>query len=140
MSHMGNSSVLNMYLAELYGIQLALQIICQQRLNTRQIRHYIIAADSQNALRSFVPPKCQSWQFKIKLIMKQIKKLKDSNTNVSFRWEPTHGGILGNKRAHTLASKITETNNPSASTTELKRLKSALIRERRKRIRAEWSA
>ena len=72
--------------------------------------------------------------------MEQIKKLKDSNTHVSFRWEPTHEGILGNKPAHTLALKTTETNNPSPSTKELKRLKSALIRERRKRIQAEWGA
>ncbi len=30
MSHMGNSSVLNSYVAELYGIHLSLQRICQQ--------------------------------------------------------------------------------------------------------------
>lgn len=77
---MGNSSVLNSYVAELCGVHLALQRICQQRLSTRQIRHYIIAADSQNALRSLVSPKCQSGQFMIKLIMEQIEKLKDSNT------------------------------------------------------------
>ncbi len=52
MSHMGNSSVLNSYVDELYDIHLALQRICQQRLSKRQICHYIIAADSENALRS----------------------------------------------------------------------------------------
>ena len=76
----------------------------------------------------------------IKPTTEQIEKLKDSNKHVSFRWVPAHEKILGNKRAHMLALKITETNNPSPQTTRLKRLKSALIRERRKRIRAEWSA
>ena len=45
-SYMGKSSILNSFLAELYGIHLALQRICQQRLSTRLIRHYILAADS----------------------------------------------------------------------------------------------
>lgn len=54
-------------------------------------------------------------------------------------WVPAHEGIIGNERAHTLASSATEPNNPSSPATGLKRLKSALIREGRKRIRAEWS-
>lgn len=47
---MGARSVLNSYVAELYGMHMALQRICQKRLSERQDRHYTIAADSQNAL------------------------------------------------------------------------------------------
>ncbi len=140
MSHMGNSSVLNSYVDELYGIHLALQRICQQRLSTRQICHYIIAVDSQNALRSLVSPQYQSGQFMIKQIVEQIEKLKDSNTYISFRWVPAYEGILGNERAHTLALKTTKTDNLSFSITGLKRLKSAFIRERQKRVGVKWSA
>ncbi len=136
-SHMSNSSVLNSYVAELYGIHLALQRICQQRLSTRDIHHYTIAADGQNALRSLLLPKCQSEQFMIKLIMDEIEKLKYSNTHVSFRWVPAHEGCLSIEGAHTLASKITKTNDPSPLTTGLKRLKSTLIGEGQKGIRAE---
>ncbi len=76
----------------------------------------------------------------ITLMIEQIEKLKDSKTHVSIRWVTAHKRILGNKQAHTLAPKTTETNNPSLSTTGLKRLKSTLIREGRKWIRAEWRA
>ena len=86
MAYMVNSSVLNSYVAELYGLHLALQRVCQQRLSKRQNRHYTIAADSQNALRSLVSPRCQSGQFMIRLIIAQIEKLKGSNTHVFFKW------------------------------------------------------
>lgn len=120
---MGNSSTPNSYVAELYGIYLALQRITQQRLSTRQSCHYIIAVDSQYALRSLILPKCQSGQFIIKLIMEQIEKLKGSNRYVNFRWIPAQEGIPRNERAHTLASNATEPNNPSPPATGLKRLK-----------------
>lgn len=120
MAYMSNSNVLNSYVAKLYGIHLALQKTCQQRLSKRQNRNYTIAADSHNALQSLVSPKCQSEQFMIRLIIAQVEKLKSSNTHLFFRWVPAHEGVLGNERAHTLASKTTETNGPRPLTTSLK--------------------
>ena len=139
---MGTSDGLNSYVAGLYGILMSVQKIRQTRPIVRQDRHYIVAVDSQNALRSLLSPKHQSGQYVVSQILKEMEIFTESNTFISYRWMPAHEGVMGNERAHTLASQTTEKNGSDrirAPMAGLKRLKSALIRGGRKRIQAEWT-
>lgn len=84
-AYMGTSDGLNSYLAELYGILMAVQKIRQIRPIERQNQRYIGAVDSQNALRSLSAPKHQSGQYVISQILKEKENLTESNTFISYR-------------------------------------------------------
>lgn len=131
------SNILNSYVAELYGVFLAAQKIRRIRHIKKQAWHFTVAIDCQNALHSLFAPKCQSGQYIISLILKELEKLTKLNTYISFRWVPTYKGIKSNKHAHVLNSQITEkqiVNRIMPSVAGFKRLKLALIKEGQKQI------
>ena len=129
----------NLYAAELQAIDLVLEIINQPAIFPAETTTpYIIATDSQGALKSLAKPHYQSGQFIILSIFKTVWMLKKKGYQVQFLWVPAHEGILGNELAYQAALEATvEGRTIDITHKDPKRLRSAAMRNERQLIRQE---
>ncbi|KAJ6032617.1 hypothetical protein N7540_003349 [Penicillium herquei] len=152
--HLSKSDQSTVYLAELSGIELALESFLA-RLQTYPARQLVIFVDSQAAIQAVQNPKRPSGQFilcsiyaKFKAIQKALgslhkptESLQKPSPSVTIRWVPTHVGILGNEIADLAAKEAAK--DTVGVLSELSpggpRLATTARRLVRDRIRARWT-
>ena len=123
--HLGNESQFNVYIAEITGMQLALE-----RLWDHQIQPSCrIYTDSQTAIKTLERPQRQSGQSIIKDLLDCIDGITSNPTHpqIEIMWIPGHFEIQGNERADTEAKKAAA----DSTLTQLRKhrpLKSARVR------------
>lgn len=128
----------NPYAAELQAIDLALRAISELSDTTNSTTFtYIIATDSQGALKSLAKPHQQSGQSTILNIFRRVIELKGKGLQIRFQWVPAHEGILGNEQAHQAALRATAKGRTIDSNQYPARLRSAAVRDERQRIQRE---
>ena len=88
-----------MYLGEMYGIYLALDIL-KDPIEHGDTRPMIIYTDNQAAIRSSHTPHNVSGQYMIKRIINSLGQL---NRRLEIHWIPAHLGVPGNEEAARLA-------------------------------------
>jgi ribonuclease HI len=99
---LGSTKEATVYLAEVCGINLALDI-ASQCLYTRAI----IFIDNQAAIKSAHFPKNQSGQYLLLKTVQLINSLREKGIQIQLHWIPAHTGIPGNEAADQAAKEAT---------------------------------
>jgi tubulin alpha len=147
--HLGTSGQSTVYVAELSGIEMALE-----KFRTGQPRpqgELVIFSDSQAAIQAVQNPRRQSGQHVLCAIYDHVGAIQPptSPSIVTIRWIPAHVGVYGNELADTEAKEAAKEgeNNPdylSSGGTRTGfgarlRLASTAKRQVRSRIKNEWA-
>lgn len=106
-SYMGTDEVSTVYVAELQGIRLALEIAQEQLCPSDPRRQLTIYTDNQAAIRSTARPEGRCGAYILKVIMQQIQNVQARGWTVTVRWINSHAGIPGNEEADTAAKEAT---------------------------------
>ena len=94
MAYMENSETSTVYVAELQGIKLALQITNEDTEKGNKRDKVIIFTDNQAAIRTLQAPTGRSGAYIVAEAIPLIDKLqKDRGTRVEIRWILAHIGI-----------------------------------------------
>ncbi|KAJ5710399.1 hypothetical protein N7488_004555 [Penicillium malachiteum] len=124
--HLGKSDQSTVYLAELSGIEMALESFLA-RLQTHPARRLVIFVDSQAAIQAVQNPKRPSGQFILRSIYSKFKAIQNAleslqtptelsqkpgessqKPSVTLRWVPAHVGVPGNEIVDLVATVIFE--------------------------------
>ena len=110
-AYLGNEAAAIVYAAELQGILMVLQLICDEaREGSRwRYRRATIFTDSQAAIRAVRDPRRQSGQHILRGIVQMLHKLQETAPEMDLRiqWTPAYEGIPGNERADIAAKEAT---------------------------------
>ncbi|KAJ6032769.1 hypothetical protein N7540_003501 [Penicillium herquei] len=146
--HLGRSDQSTVYLAELSGIEMALESFLARLQDPTAPRELAIFVDSQAAIQAVQNPKRPSGQFILSSIYSKFKAIQAQKPtkslqkpSVTIHWVPAHVGILGNEIAD-LAAKEAAKDTVGVSS-ELSsggpRLATTARRLVRDRVRARWT-
>ncbi|KAK8123267.1 hypothetical protein PG999_003185 [Apiospora kogelbergensis] len=106
LAYMGKETQSTVYLAELKGIHMSLEITLAQQV--RKFTRVDIFTDNQAAIASSAWPQRQSGQWLLRQIAEQLKALQQQGINVNIHWIPAHTGVPGNEAADQLAKLAAE--------------------------------
>ena len=103
--HLGSDTQSNVYVAELNGILLALEVI-RTELQTCN-KKATIFSDNQGALKALREPSNTSGQSVLVKILQVWDDIRVQGSKVDFRWIPAHRGIPGSDAADAAAKRAT---------------------------------
>lgn len=99
-AYMGNNETTTVYVAELQGIKMALQIAAEDWERGNRRDKVVIFTDNQAAIKTFQNPLGGSGAYIAANVVSLINKLQnDRRLKVEIRWVPAHTGIGGNETA-----------------------------------------
>lgn len=114
-AYMGDGNTSTVYVAELQGVKLALQIAEEDLERGNRRNKVIIYTDNQAAIRASGNPTGKSGAYVLTDIVHLISKLQgEQQLQVEIRWVPAHTGIPGNEMADIAAKEAAGWNKGEA--------------------------
>ena len=137
--HLGREDQATAYVAELAGIQMALEMACARLLHGRKPHTCHIFTDNQAAIRASYRPGGQSGQWILRKIVTWINQLTAKGTRVVIHWIPAHIGVPGNEAADVLAKEAAK-NDPARTYGAQRTWNPPQIYHQASRRRTAWGA
>lgn len=142
--HLGTSAQATVYIAELSGIEMALEKFRSQPQPRGEL---VIFSDSQAAIQAVMNPKRPSGQHVLCAIYDHVRAMQQPPTPppiITIRWIPAHVGVHGNELADTEAKEAARVgvvgSSPAFSGRDGRlRLATTAKRQVRSRIKADWA-
>lgn len=147
--HLGTLGQSNVYVAELSGIEMALEQLANRPNHPTEgkVRELVIFSDSQAAIKSSQNPRRPSGQYVLRGIYDHVRAIRsrETPTSITLRWIPAHVGVPGNETADEAAKSAalwgagdSLEGAGAGSDKYFIRLASAAKRNTRKRIKERW--
>ena len=137
--YMGKETTHNVFVAELEGIAMALEMIKESENKYSKCE---INVDSQAAIKAIIKPKQQSGQQTIKRILNNFDqiKVKQPSMEVTIKWIPGHKDIKGNEMADVEAKRAARQQGKLGSEPKPKQatMKATRNMEIKKAIQQQW--
>ena len=132
--HLGPETVSNVYVAELNGVLMALEMAARGPPGLARVRIY---TDNQAAILSTYEPGTQSGQYILRESVRVLDELKQRGIAVELHWIPAHVGVPGNEEADALAKRASQLENQDPG--DLRLLLSTWKRCVRARAKGAWA-